>query len=75
MQTLTKHGGKVLSAGGDGQWTASKRGAVVLLEFPTVEAGQAWESDPDYQAAKAIRHSSTSDRVEVLLPEFVMPAG
>lgn len=74
MQTLTKHGGKPLSAGGDSEWLTDKRQVVVVIEFPSAEAARAWEEDPDYAEAKAIRLRSTSNRFELIAPQFVPPS-
>ena len=73
MQTVTKHGGIVLAAGGPCDWLAGERQALVVIEFPTVEAAKAWESDPDYAPAKAIRVASTTNRVEVITAKFQPP--
>lgn len=75
MQTVTRHGGKALSAGSDGDWLAGDRQTLVVFEFPSVDAAHAWEDDPDYAAAKALRLASTGNRIEVIAPEFVMPTG
>lgn len=74
MQTLTKHGGSVLSAGTESHWLADEKKVCVVLEFPTMDAAKAWESEPDYQAAKAIRHGATTNRFELIAPAFVPPA-
>ncbi len=73
MQTITKHGGSVLSVGTESYWLADDKKVVVVLQFPSMDAAKAWESEPDYQAAKAIRHASTSNRFEVIAPAFVPP--
>ena len=74
MQTIQKHGGKVLAAGGPAEWFAGDRHALVIIEFPTVDAAKAWEDDPDYAPAKAIRVASTTNRVEVITAAFVPPS-
>ncbi|MCB9594973.1 MAG: DUF1330 domain-containing protein [Sandaracinaceae bacterium] len=73
MGTMEKHGGKVLSAGGDGTWLQGSRHVMVIIEFPSVEAAEAWESDPEYAPAKAIRVASTGNRFEMIAPSFKMP--
>jgi uncharacterized protein (DUF1330 family) len=75
MGTIMKHGGKVLMAGGENTWLAGERQALVVIEFPTVDAAKAWEADPDYAPVKAIRHGATTNRFEVIGPQFVMPEG
>lgn len=75
MQTVQKHGGKVLVAGAKPNWHAGNRKALVVMEFPSVDAAEAWEADPDYASAKEIRLASTTNRVEVIAPQFVPPSG
>jgi uncharacterized protein (DUF1330 family) len=72
MQTVAKHGGKVLANHGD--WRERSRGHFVLIEFPSVEAAHAWDADPDYAPARAIRHGSTANRLELVAPQFVPPS-
>ena len=74
METLQKHGGKPISAGVDSEWLQDSRQVVVVIEFPNAAAAHAWEDDPDYQAAKAIRIASTGNRIEIIAPEFVPPS-
>ncbi len=73
MKTIAKHGGKPLAAGADHEWLAGDRKVAVLIEFPTPAAAKAWEDDPEYQEAKAIRLGATSNRVEVICDEFKPP--
>lgn len=74
MQTLQKHGGKPLSAGPESEWLADTRQVFVMIEFPSVAAAHAWEDDPDYAPAKAIRLASTGNRIELIAPEFTPPS-
>jgi len=74
MKTVGRHGGKVLAAGPDNDWFAGERAMIVLMEFPSREAANAWENDPDYRPAKEIRVGSTGNRFEAIAPEFVPPA-
>ena len=74
METVGRHKGKVLAAGTDHHWVADTRKALVVIEFPTVEAAKAWDEDPDYVKVKAHRLESTSNRFEVIAPQFVMPS-
>ena len=46
----------------------------VVLKFKSQEAAMAWYTDPDYQAAKKIRHSSCANSYMVIAKEFVPPA-
>ena len=78
MQTLERHGGRVLAAGKGEQaeWVSgSPTHVYVVLEFPTTQAAHAWHDDPDYAAAKAIRLRATDNITTMILPEFVMPTG
>lgn len=45
------------------------RGAVVI-RFPSEQAILDFESDPDYQPVKQIRHALTTNANAVLAPEF-----
>ncbi|MBN4049472.1 DUF1330 domain-containing protein [bacterium AH-315-N03] len=74
MSTMTKHGGKLLAAGTENTWIAGERKTLVIMEFPTVEAAQAWEADEEYAKVKPIRLGSTGNRVEVIAPGFVPPS-
>ena len=73
--TVTRHGGKVIVAGGENTWLEGARKALVVIEFPTTAAALAWEEDPDYAPLRAIRLKSTTNVVEVIAPAFVPPAG
>jgi uncharacterized protein (DUF1330 family) len=75
MGTMTKHGGKVLVAGPQDDWIAGKRNALVVIEFPTVEAAKAWTEDPEYAKIKPFRLNSTTNRLEVIAAQFEMPKG
>ena len=60
--TVATHGGKIIVATNDvlrlhGSETAVK----VIIQFPSREAAQAWNNDPGYAAAKAIRLASTAN--------------
>ena len=56
---VAAYGGRYLVRGGDtqvleGSWSPSR---FVILEFPSVEAGQAWWDSPEYEPAKALRQT------------------
>lgn len=65
---IARHGGEYLVRGGEhevfeGDWQPTR---LVLLKFPDMDAARAFESDPDYQPIKAIRHAvATSSIVAV----------
>lgn len=75
MESFTKHGGKVLAAGADNSWMAGDRQRVGIFEFPSVEAAQAYDNDPNRAAAKETSLAATTNRIEVIVPEFAPPAG
>ena len=57
--SIAKYGGTYLTRGGatkplEGNWTPTR---FVILEFPTLEAAEAWWNSPEYAPAKALRQS------------------
>ena len=63
--SIARHGGRYLVRGGptrrlEGDWTPKR---LVILEFPSVEAGQAWWASDDYAAAKTLRQSAAITRM------------
>lgn len=72
--TVAKHGGEIIVATNDvirlhGADTATK----VIIQFPSREAAQAWDNDPEYAPAKAIRLASTKNINAFIVDKFVMP--
>jgi uncharacterized protein (DUF1330 family) len=68
---VATYGGRYLVRGGpteclEGSWRPSR---FVILEFPSVEAGQAWWASPEYEPAKALRQSCAE--TEMVLVEGV----
>ncbi len=64
-----KHGGKYLSRSGsittiEGEPSGANR--VVLIRFPTMEAVQAFESDPEYAPYGEARIAGTVSRLDVI---------
>ena len=61
---ITKHGGRYLTKGvghkfpEGGHWRPER---VVVIEFPNMEALNAWYSSPEYQPLIALRKQCTSD--------------
>lgn len=56
---VAAYGGRYLVRGGatqtlEGSWSPSR---LVILEFPTAEAGRAWWNSPEYQPAIALRQA------------------
>jgi uncharacterized protein (DUF1330 family) len=61
---IAKHGGRYLTKGGNhrfpegGHWLPER---VVIIEFPSMDALNAWYTSPEYQPLIALRKSCTSD--------------
>jgi len=60
--TVKRHGGRFLTRGEpvtcpEGE---SYEGRMVLLEFPSQAAVDAWFADPEYEAAMEFRHASST---------------
>jgi uncharacterized protein (DUF1330 family) len=57
--SIERHGGKYLVRGGktdvlEGEWA----GAVIVVEFPSVEQARAWYESDDYADALKFRHDA-----------------
>jgi uncharacterized protein (DUF1330 family) len=68
---VAAYGGRYLVRGGstqtlEGSWAPSR---LVILEFPTAEAGRAWWNSPEYQPAKSLRQTCAG--TDMLLVEGV----
>ena len=66
--TVTGAGGKYIVRGGT---TVSLEGGAppertTILEFPTMEAAQAWYQSAEYQAARALRDGAADMRLYVI---------
>ena len=71
MALLPKYGGVVLASDTNAFLVeGSKRTMNAVLRFPSKEAALGLYNDPDYQEAKRIRQSSTSNVSMVLVEEF-----
>lgn len=68
MPTVGKHGGQPLAAGPPDVVTGSMEHTVVCVSFPDAEAAKAWLDDEEYAPFKAIRHESTSNTKEYIVP-------
>jgi uncharacterized protein (DUF1330 family) len=60
--SLQPYGGRFLVRGGshqtlEGEWQPRR---LVLIEFPTADDARRWHQSPDYQAAMAIRHRTST---------------
>lgn len=61
--TVARHGGKLIIRTTEPVRLEGSRGlptVVVVLEFPTREAAQAWHSDPEYQPLIELRNTGSS---------------
>ena len=68
MRIFRQHGGKLLAveegaAVKEGDWPHNR---TVLLEFPDVEAFEAWFESPDYQALAKHRHAASVASIAVI---------
>ena len=65
---VKRHGGKFLTRGDPVMTAEGEKFAerLVIIEFPTRAAAEAWYSDPDYQAASKFRRAaSTNSRIVI----------
>jgi len=69
---VARHGGRYLTKGNShtfpegGHWRPER---VVIIEFPSMEALNAWYTSPEYQPLIALRRSCTSDRDMMMMLE------
>ena len=68
MGTIAKHGGTPLGAGPTESIVGSAESVCVLIQFPDSDAAKAWLDDDEYAPLKALRHGSTSNIREFLVP-------
>lgn len=67
--SFERHGGEILatSAGEtsviEGTWPTP---GTVILRFPSVEAAQAWHSDPEYVELAKIRHATAETNLVIV---------
>jgi uncharacterized protein (DUF1330 family) len=74
LALLPKYGGEVMASDTNGFLVeGSKRTMNAIIRFPSKEAALGLYNDPDYQEAKRIRQSSTSNISMVLVEEFKLP--
>jgi uncharacterized protein (DUF1330 family) len=74
LALLPKYGGEVMASDTNGFLVeGSKRTMNAIIRFPSKEAALGLYNDPDYQEAKRIRQSSTSNISMVLVEEFTLP--
>jgi uncharacterized protein (DUF1330 family) len=58
--SVEKHGGRFLARGGallvlEGEWDPER---IVVIEFPSADAAQAWYDSDDYRTARAVREGA-----------------
>ena len=73
--SIAQYGGRYLVRGGactvlEGSWQPAR---LVVLEFPSRAAAQAWWDSPEYAPAKALRQQSAA--TEMLLVDGSAPDG
>ena len=63
--TVKRHGGRFLTRGEEVITAEGERftDRMVILEFPSVAAAQAWHADPDYDAASKFRRAASKGRM------------
>jgi uncharacterized protein (DUF1330 family) len=68
LATIAKHGGQAVAAGPPDVVMGTMEHAVVCISFPDADAAKAWLEDDEYAPLKAIRHESTSNIKEYIVP-------
>ncbi len=71
---IAKYDGEIVVVSPDAEpLQSSPEKGVVVLRFPSEEAVRGFLNDPEYQPAKELRISVTTNANAVLAPEFQMP--
>ena len=63
--TIKKYGGKYLVRGGEiitRNWDWKPKGRCIVLEFPSLDALNEWNSSPEYKPVKKIRESASTSQ-------------
>lgn len=68
MATIAKHGGEAVAAGPPDVVMGETEHTVVCISFPDADAAKAWLDDDEYAPFKAIRHGSTTNIKEYVVP-------
>jgi uncharacterized protein (DUF1330 family) len=71
---LAKHGGRILIRGAPAsllEGAAPDADAILVVEFPSIEAARAWYGDPDYQPLIELRQ--TGSKMDLVLIEALNP--
>ncbi len=66
--SVERHGGRFLARGGtvrvlEGEWEPKR---LVVIEFPSIDAAEAWFDSPDYREARAMREDAGIWRMVVV---------
>jgi uncharacterized protein (DUF1330 family) len=66
--TMERHGGRFLARGEEiaileGDWDPER---LVVIEFPSVDAAQAWYDSAEYREARAVREGAGTWRMVVI---------
>jgi uncharacterized protein (DUF1330 family) len=70
IATMTKYGGQPIAAGAPDVVMGSTEQVAVCVSFPDAESARAWFDDDEYAPYKAIRHESTTNIREYIVPGF-----
>ncbi len=68
LPTVAKHGGQPVAMGAPDVVMGEVEHTVVCISFPDADAAKAWLADEDYAPFKAIRHGSTTNIREYVVP-------
>ncbi|MEL0613647.1 DUF1330 domain-containing protein [Marinomonas arenicola] len=72
--TVAKHGGEIIVATNKGVSLAGSAAQMrVIIQFPSKEDAQAWDDDPEYAQAKAIRLASTTNIDAYIVDKLAIP--
>jgi uncharacterized protein (DUF1330 family) len=68
VPTLAAHGGRFIARGGklsvlEGQWPTER---LVIIEFPSRAAAEAWYRSPEYQKIIDLRRNSTTGNLIIV---------
>ncbi len=70
VATMAKYGGQPIAAGAPDVVMGSPEQVAVCVSFPDAESARAWFDDDDYAPYRAIRHESTTNIREYVVPSL-----
>ncbi len=75
VDLIAKHDGKLLAAddAADVIEGSFEPGRVVVVEFPSVEAGRAWYKSPEYTGLAELRRKASTTHMMILIESFTPP--